>query len=85
MTDTFEEWVREVCAALGLDEDDVDADSLLELARDVAHGVERRAAPVTTYLVGLAAGRAGGGADAEERARAAVAELARGWSARSNP
>jgi hypothetical protein len=79
---TFEEWVSDVCTALELDEDDVDTDSILVLARDVAHGVERRAAPVTTYLVGLAAGRAGGDADAEERAHAVVAELAERWSSR---
>jgi hypothetical protein len=78
----FDEWVREVCAALDL-EDDVDADSILDLARDVAHGVERRAAPVTTFLVGLAAGRAGGGRAAEERALAAVRDLTAGWAASS--
>jgi Domain of unknown function (DUF6457) len=74
----LDQWVTEVCAALGLD-DEVDTDSLLELARDVAHGIERRAAPVTTFLVGLAAGRAGGGAAAEGRALAVVRELAGKW------
>ena len=33
-----------------LDDDDVDA--LLDLARDVAHGTERRNAPLATFLVG---------------------------------
>jgi hypothetical protein len=55
----FDKWVDELCEALGI-EDDVDVDALLDLARDSAHHVERRAAPVTTFLVGLAAGRAGG-------------------------
>jgi hypothetical protein len=54
----FDKWVDELCDALGI-EDDVDVDALLDLARDSAHQVERRAAPVTTFLVGLAAGRAG--------------------------
>jgi hypothetical protein len=30
---------------------------VLDLARDVAHGVTRPAAPVTAFLLGLAAGR----------------------------
>jgi hypothetical protein len=32
---------------------------ILDVARDVAHAIERPAAPVTTYLLGLAAGRSG--------------------------
>jgi hypothetical protein len=55
----LDEWVDEVCAELGLDPDEVDLDEILDMARDVAHGIERRAAPVTAYLIGLAAGRAG--------------------------
>jgi hypothetical protein len=34
--------------------------TVLRLARDVAHGLERRAAPVAAYLAGLAAGATGG-------------------------
>lgn len=67
----FEEWVEEVRVELGLAEE-VDVDLVLELARDVAHGVERRAAPVSTFLAGLAAGLAGGGRAAEEAAVAKV-------------
>ena len=67
----FDEWVEEARAALSL-EDDVDVDAILGIARDVAHEVERRAAPVTTFLMGLAAGRAGGGAEAEANAAAAI-------------
>lgn len=52
----LDEWVDKVCGELDIDED-VDIDELLDLARDVAHGVERRAAPIATFLVGLAAGR----------------------------
>lgn len=75
----FEEWVEEARAVLGL-EDEVDVDLILDLARDVAHGVERRAAPVAAFLVGLAAGRAGGGRAAEEEAAAKVRTLAAGPS-----
>ncbi len=52
---------RSVCAELGI-ADVVDRDQatrlVLDLARDVAHDVARPAAPLTTFLVGLAAGRA---------------------------
>jgi hypothetical protein len=58
--DPLTAWTEQVCAELGLT--DVDAHRLtrqvLDLARDVAHAVDRPAAPVTAYLVGLAAGRA---------------------------
>lgn len=42
---------------------DLDVDAVLDLARDVAHGVARPAAPLTAFLVGLAAGRDGGSRD----------------------
>lgn len=70
----LDEWVDKVCDELNIDED-VDIDELLDLARDVAHGVERRAAPIATFLVGLAAGRADNVEsveDAVDRVRALV-------------
>jgi Domain of unknown function (DUF6457) len=73
----LKEWVQELAEALGLDPDEIDAQAVLDLARDAAHGVARPAAPVTTYLVGLAAGRAGGGADAFAAASRTAAELVR--------
>jgi hypothetical protein len=51
------DWSNEVRAALGI-EADVDIRSVLGLAGVVAHSVIRPAAPLTTYLVGFAAGRA---------------------------
>jgi hypothetical protein len=71
----FDEWVDELCVALGI-RDDFDVDAILGLARDSAHEIERRAAPVTTFLVGLAAGRAGGG-DAVNEALSTTASLLR--------
>jgi hypothetical protein len=53
---TLDEWVTEVSAALGLGA--IDATAVLDLARDVAHGVARPAAPLTCLLVGLAANSA---------------------------
>ena len=59
MTNPLQDWVAELAAALQLDPSLVDADLLLDLARDAAHRVERPAAPLTTFVVGLAAGRTG--------------------------
>lgn len=56
---TLEEWVTKLSTALDLPAGSVDITLLLDLARDAAHGVARPAAPLTTFLVGLAAGRAG--------------------------
>jgi hypothetical protein len=55
-------WAEQLCDALGLDLE-VDIDPILDLARDAAHGVERPAAPLTTFLVGYAAGVRGGSQD----------------------
>ncbi|WP_045876025.1 DUF6457 domain-containing protein [Pseudofrankia sp. DC12] len=74
----LEDWVGRVGDVLGLDPAAVDVAQLLDLTREVAHGVARPAAPLTAFLVGLAAGRAGGGpaavADAVATVRAALAE-----------
>ncbi len=72
MTDPLGAWIVELSTALRLDPDAVPLDLLLDLARDAAHGVARPAAPVTTFLVGLAAGLRGGSPD-EVRAAAAIA------------
>lgn len=57
---TLDDWTAEVCAELGI-ADLVDAravvPAVLDLARDVAHGVARPAAPLTAYLAGLAVAR----------------------------
>ncbi|HEU4423594.1 MAG TPA: DUF6457 domain-containing protein [Pilimelia sp.] len=70
---TLDEWTKAACAELGLDPADAHTGLVLNLARDVAHGVLRPAAPVTTYLLGLAVGR---GADPKDAA-ARLTELAR--------
>jgi hypothetical protein len=72
---TLEDWLAAVREHLGLD-DGTEVGPVLDLARDVAHGVARPAAPLTTYLLGVAVGR---GADARDTA-ATVAALARSWT-----
>ncbi|MEJ7689654.1 MAG: DUF6457 domain-containing protein [Nocardioidaceae bacterium] len=55
-------WSEQLSDALGL-ELEVDIDPILDLARDAAHQIERPAAPLTTFLVGYAAGMRGGSTD----------------------
>jgi hypothetical protein len=69
-------WIDAVRTELGIDAA-VDVDAILDVARVAAHGVARPAAPVTTYLLGIAVA---GGADLED-ARRRIEALADGWSA----
>ncbi len=75
MSDQLAEWVTRLAAELGVDAGAVDRDLVLDLARDAAHGVARPAAPLTTFLVGLAAGAGGGDLDAVRAAAAAAQRL----------
>jgi molybdopterin-guanine dinucleotide biosynthesis protein A len=75
----LDEWVRAVGAELGLTPEELDFDHQLDVARVVAHRVERRAAPVTALLIGLAAGRDGGRPEDVARCTRRVMDLARGW------
>lgn len=68
------DWVNTVRLALQV-EGPCDVDLILDTTKDVAHHVERAAAPVTAYLLGYAVGR---GADPQE-ASELVRELALGW------
>jgi hypothetical protein len=73
MTDPLSTWVAELAEALGVDPAVVDRQLILDVARDAAHGVARPAAPLTTFLVGYAAGLSGADADAIA-AKAAIAQ-----------
>ena len=56
----LDEWLAALSAELGTTDlvmDNNAIHTLLDLARDSAHEVERVAAPLTTYLVGVAVGR----------------------------
>jgi hypothetical protein len=72
---TLEDWTAAVCAELGVDRPDTTL--ILDLAREVAHGVARPAAPLTTYLAGVAVGA---GLD-PATAAARVTAMAQGWPA----
>lgn len=69
------QWLADVAAALGVGEDwsGADRNLVLDLARDVAHGVARPAAPLTTYLAGIAVGRGLTPAEAADRIAGLVA------------
>ena len=57
---TLEEWTAAVRASLGLDPGPLttaEIKAVLDLARDAAHAVDRAAAPLTAYLLGVAVGR----------------------------
>ncbi len=57
---TLQEWVDVVCRELDIADVVRPAamqSRVLDMARDVAHDVARPAAPLTAYLLGLAAGR----------------------------
>ncbi len=49
-------WLDVVASELGV-EATVDEAALLRTAREVAHRVERKATPLTTFLIGVAIGR----------------------------
>ncbi|HEY8721439.1 DUF6457 domain-containing protein [Pengzhenrongella sp.] len=82
----LEDWVGFVSAALGIDQNVVDVAALLDVAREAADGVGRPAAPLTTFLVGYAAGKAAGDGEADpaisELIAIRVGELSREWSGR---
>lgn len=70
---TMSDWISAACSELGL-EGGVDVDLVLLVAADAAHGVTRPAAPVTTYLMGVAVGRGADPAETAERIRRLVAQ-----------
>lgn len=48
----MDDWPERYRAALELELSDAEVDVILDLARDVAHGTERRFAPLSAYLAG---------------------------------
>lgn len=78
--EALDEWLAALALRLGLTAAEVPTGVLLDVARDVAHNVARPAAPLSTFLIGLAAARNGGTADDVERACAIATDLALGWT-----
>jgi hypothetical protein len=72
---TVDDWVSAACAELGIKPELVNVRLVLDLARVAAHQVERPAAPLAAYLLGLAVGAGESGEDATAR----LTTLAQGW------
>jgi hypothetical protein len=76
MNDVLAEWISAASAELAIETGDP-IETILDMARDVAHGVARPAAPLTAYLIGLAVGAGADLGDAAQR----VSRLAQDWAA----
>ncbi|MEN3608673.1 DUF6457 domain-containing protein [Plantactinospora sp. ZYX-F-223] len=74
----LDEWTRQAIEELGLDPDVLDQRLVLDVARDVAHGVTRPAAPLGTFLLGVMVGRGATLPEAADR----LTRLAEGWQRR---
>ncbi|CAB4752308.1 unannotated protein [freshwater metagenome] len=72
------DWIDELCDALDLDAE-VDEGLVLDLARVAAHNVTRPAAPISTFLLGLAAGRQGADPEKVEELAGRARALAESW------
>lgn len=76
---TLDDFIEQAAGALELPKDSLPTElrtELLDLTRDVAHGVTRVAGPLSTYLIGVAVGRGADRATAIE----AVGRIARSWT-----
>ena len=69
--DPMDRWTSAVRAELQLD-DDPQVRLVLQVSKDVAHGVLRPGAPVTAYLLGVAVGRGADPVDVATRISALV-------------
>ncbi|MCW4466890.1 DUF6457 domain-containing protein [Glutamicibacter sp. MNS18] len=78
--EALDEWLSAAAEELGLDENEVDIATLLDVAKDVAHSVARPAAPLSTFLLGLALGRSAPGTELGELAGQLSARAKR-WAA----
>ena len=87
----LDDWLREAAATLGMEPADAAllgeeaVTLLLDVTRDVAHGVARPAGPLSTFVLGLAVGSSGGGLDDLRRLARRLADLADTWEADPSP
>jgi hypothetical protein len=72
---TVDNWVAAACGELGIEPAQVDVRLVLDLAKVAAHQVERPAAPLTAYLLGVAVGAG----ECADEAMARLTALAEGW------
>ena len=72
------DWIDELSDVLDV-ETELDEGLVLDLARTAAQNVQKTAAPITTYLLGYAAGAGGADPETVERLAARAQQLAEGW------
>lgn len=77
------DWIDELSDVLEVDME-VDEGLVLDLARVAAHSVDRPAAPITTFLLGYAAGSQDADPEELEALAAKVQRLAEGWDRPAN-
>ena len=73
------DWIDELCDTLELEDVEVDEGLLSDVGQTATRRVHRAAAPVTTYLLGLAAGTQGAGLTRVEELARRVEALATAW------
>lgn len=71
----LDQWVATLGSALGVASEDISVETLLDAARDAAHGVTRPAAPLATFMVGYAVAQ---GMPLDEACRT-VSQVAADW------
>lgn len=79
----LQDWLATLLHDLELD-DGVDMRLLLDVSREVAHAVERPAAPLTTYVLGLAVAREPAGGRTVDDLAERVSALVRLWPQEAN-
>lgn len=79
--EALDAWAAALRERFDLADEDLPIGLILDLARDVAVGVARPAAPFSAFAAGLVAGRAGGTPDQVREAVAAISTLAADWEA----
>lgn len=72
------DWIDELSDVLDV-ETEVDEGLILDIARTAAQNVQRTAAPITAYLLGVAAGASDANPEAVERLAAKAQQLAESW------
>jgi len=72
------DWIDELCDVLDV-ETEVDEGLVLDLARAAATNVQKTAAPITTYLLGFAAGSCDANPEAVEALAAKAQFLSDHW------
>ena len=82
-TDAVHEWAMALCERFDLVADDIPVALLLGLADDTAAAVSAEAAPISAFVAGLLAGRAGGASADTLGAVEAITTLASGCAGRA--